>query len=123
MIFPPNTALGGFVHGNIRKIAHFAEYGLLGAEIAVFVMFYLQKRRQKALASLPLAVCVAVFDETLQYFSGRGPAVLDVWIDLGGFAFASLVTYGIILLVLKLIDRYRTRTSTMEARNGQGHKR
>lgn len=104
-LFSYDKPFGKFVLENVRKIAHFAEYAILGAEIAAFVMFHLQKPYIKAALSLPMAMCVAVFDETLQYFSGRGPAIADVWIDLGGFAAGMLGCYGIIMLVLGLRAR------------------
>ena len=40
-ILPPETPLGAFVQDYIRKIGHFVEYGILGAEVAVFVSIYL----------------------------------------------------------------------------------
>lgn len=117
-ILPPDTDLGGFVHNNVRKIAHFAEYGILGVEIAIFVAFYLHKRIKMALMSLPTAACVALFDETLQHLSGRGPAILDVWIDLGGFALLSLVTYGVIWVVLTVGAKRKNRNDSTEIKNG-----
>lgn len=117
-IFSPDKPLGKFVHDYIRKIGHFGEYGILGAEVAAFVLFYLQKRREKAILSIPLGMCTAVVDETLQYFSGRGPAISDVWIDLGGFVAGSLFCYGVILLVLKLGENKRASKCETEVRNG-----
>ena len=98
-VFSYDRPLGRFVLDNVRKIAHFAEYALLGLEVAIFVIFHLQNKCVKAILSIPAAMCVAVFDETLQYFSGRGPAIVDVWIDLGGFAAGSLTCYGVTALV------------------------
>lgn len=117
VLFSYDKPLGKFVLENVRKIAHFAEYAFLGAEIAAFVMFHLQKPYVKAALLFPLAMCVAVIDETLQYFSGRGPAIADVWIDLGGFAAGLLVCYGIIMLVLGLRVRISKRNEA-EALNG-----
>ena len=117
-IFSPDKPLGKFVQDHIRKIGHFGEYGILGAEVAAFVMFYLQKRREKALLSAPFAMCVAVVDETLQYLSGRGPAISDVWIDLGGFVSGSLLCYGIIMLVLRVRAAKAARSGGTEGENG-----
>ena len=111
VIFPPDTALGGFIDTYTRKIAHFTEYGVLGLEVAVFVTVYLHKRCQIAAMTLPGAMCIAVIDETLQYFSGRGPAISDVWIDLGGFASFSVVTYAIAALVIYAASKRRSDSS------------
>lgn len=109
-VFPPETPFGAFVKEYVRKIGHFVEYGILGVETAVFVSLYLQNKRKMALMSVPAAVCTAFFDETLQYFSGRGPAIMDVWIDLGGFVTFSLFAYGVMYLVARLRVRIKKRT-------------
>ena len=118
MIFSPDTPFGAFLQEYGRKIAHFLEYGLLGVEVSILVNFYLQKRRIVAALSIPAAMCVAVVDETLQYFSGRGPAILDVWIDLGGFAALSLITYGVVYAVTNIKHRLRERSEKTEMTNG-----
>lgn len=117
-LFSPDKPLGKFLQDHIRKIAHFCEFGLLGVEIAVFVIFYLQNHRELAVLSLPAGMSVALIDETLQYFSGRGPAIIDVWIDLGGFVTGSLFGYGSVMLILMIINRRRARKCITEDRNG-----
>ena len=107
VIFPPDTPLGGFIADNTRKIAHFVEYGILGVEIALLVIFYLQNKLKMAIISLPAAMCIAVIDETLQYFSGRGPAIVDVWIDLGGFAAFTLLSYAAAYLAAFIKNRIK----------------
>ena len=118
MLFSPEKPFGAFLQEYGRKIAHFIEYGLLGAEVAILVNFYLQKRKMMAVLSVPLAMCFAVIDETLQYFSGRGPAILDVWIDLGGFLTLSLITYGVIFALTKIKYRLRHRAEQTEITDG-----
>ena len=99
-IIPADTALGSFLLDNLRKIAHFTEYGLLGIEIALYVTLFGGKSRvKKALLSLPVPLFVGFTDETIQIFSGRGPEISDVWIDIGGFIFFSLIAYGALALV------------------------
>ena len=102
-IIPADTPLGAFIFDNLRKIAHFAEYGLLGAEIAVYVLISDDKLRPKqALLSLTVGPVLGFVDETVQIFSGRGPAIVDVWIDIGGFVFFSLGIYGATALFVTL---------------------
>ncbi len=79
----------------IRKLAHFAEFMLLGIELTILV-YRLLKR---SLVLPPFCgLLVAVYDETLQLFSdGRSSQVSDVWIDFGGvlvgFLFVFLISY------------------------------
>ena len=104
-IIPKDTDFGSFVQQYIRKIAHFTEYGLLGIEIAIYVVLFVNKRLKCALLNILLTPLVVGFvDETIQIFSDRGPSVSDVWIDVGGFVFFSLVAY-LILGVIYILTR------------------
>ena len=51
-----------------------------------------------------LALLVSFLDETIQIFSGRGPAVKDMWIDLSGAVLGLLLA-----LLLRLLFRKRSR--------------
>lgn len=68
----------------VRKLAHLCEYGALGMELAA--LFFLHRRRslQQGANAAFCAFLVAVTDETIQIFSGRGSLVSDVWIDFSG---------------------------------------
>ena len=92
-LIPPNTVVGHFIQEHIRKIAHFAEYGILGVEIAIYVVLYAKNRARSALLNALTPFIVGFIDETIQIFSGRGPAISDVWIDVGGFAVFSVIVY------------------------------
>ena len=83
-IIPPDTPAGEYVQENIRKIAHFTEFAILGAEVALYLILFMPKIRYM-LMSYPSILILAFFDETIQIFSGRGPAISDVWIDFLGF--------------------------------------
>ncbi len=94
-LISPDTMLGSFIIKNIRKIAHFAEYGLLGIEVTLLVLVLAKRRKVRlffAAKSIFFALVIAFIDETIQIFSGRGPAVSDVWIDIGGFFICTLIT-------------------------------
>lgn len=90
--------VGLFVLRYLRKIAHFLEYTLLGAEL----MLLLGKKR---VALSPLVRCLsaalwaAVADESLQILSGRGPLVTDVLLDLcgalHGWLWAALIVWAV----------------------------
>ena len=71
----------------IRKLAHFTEFALLG----FFLMAHLRLRRAEgpirpvALAAIAAAALYACSDEIHQVFvADRGPALLDVGIDVAG---------------------------------------
>ena len=68
----------------VRKLAHFAEFALLGLEL--FFWFYGQPKKLRSALLLAVAhgLFAALTDETLQLFSGRGSQVQDVWLDFAG---------------------------------------
>ncbi len=72
-------------HLIIRKAAHFTEFAILGVCVGGFTvnLGLLRLRRYVALPML-LTLCVAVCDEFLQYFTGRGSMVTDVVLDYAG---------------------------------------
>ncbi len=96
-IFPPETPVGDFVQVNIRKIAHFVEFALLGTEAALYIFFF-KNKLVYTLASYPAALFIALLDETIQILSERGPMIADVWLDFSGFLTLSLITYGVLYL-------------------------
>jgi VanZ family protein len=71
---------------------------LLGAEISLYIILFIRKS-SFVFFSFPVALIIAFFDETIQIFSARGPAVLDVWIDFAGFASASVVFYTVAIII------------------------
>lgn len=107
-IIPPDTPPGEYVQKNLRKIGHFVEFALLGTEVAFFIFLFARRMRYAA-AAIVLAPIVALCDETIQIFSGRGPAIADVWVDTAGFVSFSLLVYlfcfAIILIRKKQIGR------------------
>jgi VanZ family protein len=77
--------------GQLRKIAHFAEFALLG----LLLRWLLGMLKKRIYLPILLGVAAACVDETIQIFvPGRGPGIRDVWIDSCG------VLTGVILLTL-----------------------
>ena len=73
----------------IRKVAHFAEYLILGG-----LLFGAFPRRGGAAVALTAyaGFLAAFFDETIQLFApGRSGQISDVWLDFAGFALAQLI--------------------------------
>ena len=86
-------------HNLLRKMAHFGEYAVLGASIAVLFR-YVKKNR---LLAIIMVFSVPFIDETIQIFSdGRGPLITDVWIDIGGIM-TGIILAQIILHIIKRI--------------------
>ena len=113
-LLPDGTAFKEFVLENIRKIAHFTEFGMLGVEIAIYILLYERKRWR---FFTPLSTLVPFFvgflDESIQVLSDRGPMITDVWIDIGGFFAFSILVYLVgclSLFVFKLIKGDREKT-------------
>ena len=78
----------------VRKLAHFAEYFCLGCVLSPLLPLPWKGR----LLAGNLALLTALVDETIQIFSGRGPAISDVWLDFSGAAAGILLTSLIWLL-------------------------
>lgn len=117
-ILPDNTPIEDFFLENLRKIAHFTEYGLLGIEIAIYILLYERKRwRLFTPLSIFVPFVVGFLDETIQVLSDRGPMITDVWIDIGGFCTFTLLSYligGLVLLTIKFIQSKKTSPSEQE---------
>ena len=112
-ILPSDTPVGEYVQNNIRKIAHFVEFFALGAEIAIYVFLFLPKIKF-AFLSLIIAPIVALFDETIQIFSDRGPEISDVWIDVLGYFSASIFVYLFAFAILYLKRRIYAKRASLE---------
>ncbi len=73
----------------VRKMAHATEYSWLA--MAVFVRMCLDKKKIRRYKVLHMCFFVAFIDETIQIFSGRGPQIRDVWVDLLGASIGLLI--------------------------------
>ena len=108
-IIPPDTDLGKLLLDNLRKIAHFTEYGFLGILIAIYVIVFCEHELLCALYSIPTPFVIGFLDESIQIVSKRGPSVSDVWIDIGGFCFFSLISYTVYVAALFAVKFFRNR--------------
>lgn len=79
----------------VRKLAHFVEYAILGV-FSSLAWRQTDRSWRGAMLVLGLGMFAAFLDESIQIFSGRGPAIQDVWIDfsglLAGFALVQLTS-------------------------------
>lgn len=69
----------------LRKLAHFGEFGLLGAELCTLLFLNRRARPQGFVYCAFAGLAVAVTDEALQLISNRGSQVQDVLLDFAGF--------------------------------------
>ena len=69
----------------LRKLAHFGEFGLLGAELCALLFLNRRARPQDFVNCAFAGLAAAVTDEALQLISNRGSQVQDVLLDYAGF--------------------------------------
>lgn len=86
-----------FLYQNIRKIAHFAEYALLGAEMTAYHLSRRCVPRPRRWALFVLGPVIASIDELLQFISARAPRVTDVLLDCSGYVFGGLALWGVLV--------------------------
>lgn len=81
-VFP---LLNGITGHLIRKLGHFSEFTALGFFLSWLLRMEKQQGIHRFTMPLLLGMLAANVDETIQVFRpGRGPSVIDVWIDVGG---------------------------------------
>ena len=80
----------------IRKVAHFSEFAAIGGLLLSCAYCFDRRRPHRFYAYVLFAgLLAAVVDETIQLFvEGRAGMIVDVWIDLGGVVFGSLLMLG-----------------------------
>ena len=93
---------------HIRKLAHFAEFFALGAEFALLIIALNKENYKSYLTLLPIGLFVGAVDESIQVFSDRGAAVLDVLIDFSGYLTAVAV-FVIIFALRKSVKSRKTK--------------
>ena len=90
----------------LRKLAHFGEFGLLGAELCALLFLNRRARFQGFVNCAFAGLTAAVTDEALQLVSNRGSQVQDVLLDFAGFL-TGLLLCG---LICRITGRKRRKT-------------
>lgn len=97
----------------VRKLAHYAEFLLLGFLLTLCLRVYTRRYLRYLCWPLLLGLLVANLDETIQLSSvGRTSSVADVWIDFGGVFSGVLAALAALLFftaVLRLMGFGRKR--------------
>ena len=85
----------------IRKIGHFSEYFILGAELMLFRIICLKNNVNSLVNILFVGMISAFFDETIQLIPAleRSAQITDVWIDVFGVVTAFLLVWAVNFLV------------------------
>lgn len=90
----------------VRKLAHFAEFGLLGCELAALLVVRDRVGSQDIANCLFAGLSAALIDETIQLFTNRGSQVQDVWLDFAGVC-SGIGLALVILAISRLVARRR----------------
>ena len=95
--FGTDTAIAALIRRYVRKLAHFAEFFLLGG----LSEGYLTRRHTVENTALQLAFgfLVASADESLQLLTGRGSLFSDVLLDSVGYL-SGMLAAGLVLFPL-----------------------
>ena len=92
----------------VRKLAHFTEFAVLGALLLLLTAAAFRVRLQSVVNCLFFLTVAALTDETIQIFTGRGPQVQDVWLDVAGGT-AGLLAMLALVWLLRCLFRPRKR--------------
>ena len=88
-----------FLYEHHRKVAHFLEFALLGAEMGFFLLLNGKKGIRFFCFSMIFCAVCATIDESIQLFvPGRACALTDVLIDTAGSACSLIFLFLLSLL-------------------------
>lgn len=93
-----------FLYRHIRKVAHFTEFALLGAEWMGYRLCVCGERRPPQWLLFAFGPIVAGCDELLQFASNRAPRISDVLLDCSGYVCGGAVI-GVVYWICKQIHK------------------
>ncbi len=102
VLFSKDTAFSRFILTYVRKIAHFLEFGVLGLELCAFTYNCTEKTIKNKVYCAFFGPVVAIIDETIQIFTGRGSSFTDVLIDSAGYFTVSLIFVLAVILIKEI---------------------
>lgn len=84
LVMDDNHPIARYLLQNIRKVAHAIEFFVLGS-VSVLILKVLERASfSMVLHAVLLLLFVAVTDESIQMFTGRGAQVSDILLDFSG---------------------------------------
>ena len=104
-----------FFFKNLRKFAHFAEFFVLGCELALYRYAMFKNNKKTLCAIVATGVAVAIADECIQLIPAleRDGKLTDVLIDTCGVLCAVLVVY----LATRLISKFKFKSTLHSKKN------
>lgn len=90
---------GNVTDGLVRKLAHFAEFSLLGVFIMALCAASGRARFQSLTNCLFFGLLTAVCDESLQMLTDRSPEVKDILLDFAGIIIGTLIVFAVYHIV------------------------
>lgn len=94
----------------VRKLAHFAEFMIMGFWFMLCLRVYTRHYIRHISWPLFLGLTTAAVDETIQMFvKGRGSSLKDVWIDFSGFVTGLFVALCLLMFVQMCWILYKHR--------------
>ena len=90
-------------HHIVRKMAHFIEFGALGVCLSCLSVQFVRSISKTWGTPFVLSVLIALTDESIQYFTGRGNSLKDVLLDSTGALCGVLFT----ALLCMLMTQYK----------------
>lgn len=106
-LFGAGSWIVRFTQTYIRKIGHAVEFAMLGVTLVTMLAVLGRVRGHFIAHAAFVVLMVAVADETIQFFTGRGSSVLDVVLDFAGGLGGILVALAVCALVRALSGRGR----------------
>lgn len=100
-------------HVIVRKLAHFAEFGVLGICLTGASLNMDWSGKKRWIAPILLGLLAAVVDENIQRVSGRVYSLRDILIDFGGTSSGA----GATALVIQLKTRRRKTEEDSSCQN------
>lgn len=106
-LFGRQSGIVAFAYTYIRKIAHAVEFALLGATSVAMLAVLGRVKGSTIVYTAFMVLLVAVADETIQMFTGRGSSVADIVLDFAGGLAGLFIALLIFALLRGLFRRMR----------------
>jgi VanZ family protein len=94
-----------YMSTHVRKLAHAAEFAALGIAAAVILILLRRVNPHMVAHAFFLVLSVAVADEAIQIYTGRGAQVRDILLDFAGGSAGLAAALGIRALCVGLARR------------------
>lgn len=107
-IAPHNELDWNFI---VRKTAHLIEFFVLGVVLMLSLLQTKSKRRNDFVYAVIIATVIAMIDEFIQSFVGRGDSLTDVIIDVTGAFLGIFLIY-----LIDVLTEYRRAKKTIKAK-------